>query len=51
MDIRVKKGKLDLNVKVSEFYSTDVVPFGNSAKINCQKKYIGKKVIVLVLEK
>lgn len=44
----MKKGKLDFKVK--EFYSSKVVPFGNSAKINCQKKFIGKKVVVLVLE-
>lgn len=50
MDILLKQGKTDLKLEVSDFYTAEVTKFGNSAKINAQKKYRGKKVIVFVLE-
>lgn len=50
MDIQIKKGKSNIEIDVDDFYTEEVTKFGNSAKINCKKKYIGKKVMVLVLE-
>ena len=41
------KNKLILeNVKL--YYEKTVTTFGNSAKIDCPKKYIGKKAIVVI---
>lgn len=49
--IEIKKGNLSVkDKKVVDFYTTDVVRSGNSARINCQKKYMGKKVLVVVLD-
>ena len=48
--IDLNKGKLAIKKKVLGFYTADVSKFGNSAKINCQKKYLGKKVLVVVLD-
>ena len=49
--LEIKKGKLSIeDKKVVDFYTADVVKSGNSARINCQKKYMGKKVLVVVLD-
>ena len=34
--------------KISTFYRKKVTKFGNGAKIDCPKEYIGKDVIVIV---
>lgn len=33
---------------VKLYFEKEVTKFGNSAKIDCQKKYIGKKAIVVI---
>ncbi len=33
-----------------EIYEKKVTPYGNGAKIDVQKKYIGKRVFVIVLK-
>ena len=48
--MKIKKGSLEIKEKVLGFYTADVVKSGNSARINCQKKYLGKKVLVVVLD-
>lgn len=49
--LEIKKGKLAIkDKKVVDFYTADVTKSGNSARINCQKKYLGKKVLVVVLD-
>ena len=34
--------------KFNAYFTKKVTKFGNSAKINCPKKYLNKKVIVIV---
>jgi len=49
--IEVLKGKIKLVDRVEVFYEKKVTPFGTSAKIDAPKKYIGKRVYVIVLKK
>ncbi len=48
--IQVKKGDLTINEKVEVLYEKRITPFGNSAKIDAPKKYIGKRAYILILE-
>ena len=43
---KVKTKLIIENVKL--YYEKEVTKFGNSAKIDCPKKYIGKKAIIVV---
>lgn len=36
--------------KVEVFYEKKVTPFGNSAKVDTPKKYIGKRAYVIILK-
>jgi putative transposon-encoded protein len=49
-EIQVMKAKLVLRDDVLEFYEKRVTPYGNGAKIDSQKKFIGKRVYVIVLK-
>ena len=44
-----KKIKLTDNVEV--LYEKRITPFGNSAKLDAPKKYIGKRAYVIILKK
>ena len=44
------KGNLTLKDKVEVIYERVITKFGTSAKIDAQKKYIGKKALVLILK-
>jgi len=47
--ITLNKGRLVLEEdEVLGFIEKRVTPFGNSAKVDCPKKYIGKKVYLVV---
>ncbi|NCS70842.1 MAG: DUF2080 family transposase-associated protein [Candidatus Aenigmarchaeota archaeon] len=48
--IQVKKNDIILTDKVETFYEKTVTPFGTSAKIDSQKKYIGKRAYVVILK-
>ncbi len=49
IDIKITN---EINVKnISAYFEKKVTSFGNGAKIDCPKEYVGKKVIVLVIEK
>jgi putative transposon-encoded protein len=43
-------GKLTIKDNVEEIYEKRITPYGNGAKIDAQKKYIGKRVFVIVLK-
>lgn len=43
-------GKLKIEDNVEEMFEKVVTPYGNGAKIDSQKKFIGKKAIVLILK-
>jgi putative transposon-encoded protein len=42
-------GKITLTEDVEEIYEKKIVPHGNGAKINAQKKDIGKRAYVIIL--
>ena len=46
----MKKGDLTLKDKVEVIYERIITKFGTSAKIDAQKKYIGKRAYVLILK-
>ena len=49
--IEIKQGDFILKEKVELVYEKIITQFGTSAKIDCQKKYIGKRAYVIILKK
>ncbi len=49
--VAVKNGKIILKDDVLEIYEKRVTPYGNGAKVDSQKKFIGKRVYVIVLKR
>jgi putative transposon-encoded protein len=47
----VTGGKIVLRDDVEEIYEKTVTPYGNGAKVDSQKKHIGKRVYVIVLKR
>lgn len=43
-------GKLNIQEDVEEIFERKVTPYGNGAKIDGQKKYIGRRAIVMILK-
>lgn len=43
-------GKIILKDDVQEIYEKKVTPYGNGAKVDAQKKYIGKRAYVIILK-
>jgi len=50
-EIKVKSGDFILKEKVIVVYEKVVTPFGNSAKVDVQKKYIGKRAYVIIVKR
>ncbi len=48
--IQVRKGDLSIKEKVNVIYERQITPFGNSAKLDAPKKYIGKRAYVIIVE-
>jgi len=48
--IKVSKAALSLGEEVETFYEKTITRFGNSAKIDAPKKYIGKRAYVIVVK-
>lgn len=48
--VQVIKGDLRIKEKVEVIYERTITPFGNSAKVDAQKKYIGRRAYVIVLK-
>jgi putative transposon-encoded protein len=48
--IKTQKGDFTLTENVEVVYERTVTPFGNSAKIDAQRKYIGRRVYVIVVK-
>ncbi|MFV1951853.1 MAG: DUF2080 family transposase-associated protein [Nitrospinota bacterium] len=42
--------KIIIKDDVEEIYEKKVTPYGNGAKIDSQKKYIGRKAFVIILK-
>lgn len=49
-EIEVKKGDLKIKEKVNVVYEKVITPFGNSAKLDAPKKYIGRRAYVIIVE-
>ena len=50
-EIKVDEGTILLKDEVEVFYERKITKFGNSAKLDAPKKYIGKRAYVIVLKK
>ena len=50
-EIKVDEGTIVLKDEVEVFYERKITKFGNSAKLDAPKKYIGKRAYVIVLKK
>lgn len=48
--VEVREGDLQIKEKVEVIYEKVITPFGNSAKIDSQKKYIGYRAYVIVVK-
>ena len=46
----INKGKIILTDNVEEIYEKRITPYGNGAKIDSQKKHIGKRAYVIILK-
>jgi putative transposon-encoded protein len=46
----MKGGKIKIEDNVEEIYEKIITPYGNGAKIDSQKKFIGKRAIVVILK-
>ena len=46
----VSKGKIKLTDEVEEIYEKKVTTYGNGAKIDSQKKHLGKRAYVIILK-
>lgn len=53
MRVKIEEDKIEIGTKVEAdgIYSRKVTPFGNGAKIDFLKRFIGKDVIVVVIKK
>ena len=49
-EVKVKKGDLHIKENVEVIYERRVTPFGNSAKIDSQKKYLGKRAYIIIVK-
>jgi len=48
--VEVKDGKFELSDEVELVYEEKVTKFGHGAKIGCSRKYLGRRVYVIVLK-
>ena len=48
--IQVKKGDLKIEEHVNVIYERTITAFGNSAKLDAPKKYIGKRAYVIIVD-
>ena len=48
--VNIKNKELTIKDKIETLYEKTVTPFGNSAKIDAQKKYIGKRAFVIIMD-
>jgi putative transposon-encoded protein len=48
--VQTINGDLTIKERVIVIYERQITPFGNSAKVDAQKKYIGKRAYVIVVD-
>ena len=49
-EISIPDEKLVIEENVERVYEKTVTPFGNSGKVDVSKKYLGRRVYVIVLK-
>ena len=49
-EISIQDEKLVIKENVETVYEKTVTPFGNSGKVDVSKKYLGRRVYVIVLK-
>ena len=49
--IELKKEDLTLKDKIEGFLERTVTPLGNSGKVDCPKRFIGRRVYILIAQK
>lgn len=47
----VSGGKINISDNVEEIYEKKVTKYGNGAKVDAQKKNIGKRAFMIILKK
>jgi putative transposon-encoded protein len=48
--IEINEGELVLRDRVIGFLERKVTPFGTSAKVDCPKRYMGKRAYLVICE-
>lgn len=48
--IQTRKGDLTIKEHVNVIYEKQITRFGNSAKLDAPKKYIGKRAYVIIVD-
>lgn len=48
--VNIKDKELTIKDKVETLYEKTITPFGNSAKIDAPKKYIGHRAFVIIMD-
>lgn len=48
--IEMRKGDMTIKEKVEVIYEKTITRFGNSAKLDAPKKYIGKRAYVIIVK-
>jgi len=48
--IELKKEDLTLKDKIEGFLERTVTPLGNSGKVDCPKRFIGRRVYILIAQ-
>ena len=48
--VNIKDKELTIKDKVETLYEKTITPFGNSAKIDAPKKFIGRRAFVIIME-
>lgn len=46
----IKQGQIQITDTVEEIYEKKITPYGNGAKVDAPKRFIGKKVFIVVLK-
>ena len=49
-EVSIQDKKLIIKENVETVYEKTVTPFGNSGKVDVSKKYLGRRVYVIVLK-
>ena len=50
MVVELTKQKIKLTDNIIGFMKKTVTPYGNGAKVDCQKKYLGKTVYLVICD-